>query len=49
MAIKDLYFTISEAAKELDVSRQTVYRWIADSKMTTEKIGGVILVDKSRF
>lgn len=46
MAIKDTYFTISEAAKELNVSRQTVYRWIADGKISTEKIGGVILVEK---
>ena len=46
MAIKDLYYTISEAAKELNVSRQTIYRWIADDKIPTEKIGGVILVEK---
>jgi len=41
-----MYYTISEAAGELNVSRQTVYRWIADNKIPTEKIGGVILVEK---
>jgi excisionase family DNA binding protein len=46
MALKNTYFTISEAAKELGVSRQTVYRWIEDEKIPKEKIGGVILVRK---
>ncbi len=46
MAIKDLYFTISEAAKKLNVSRQTIYRWIDDEKIPTEKVGGLILVEK---
>lgn len=46
MAIKDMYYTIFEAAKELSVSRQTIYRWIADKKIPAEKIGGVILVEK---
>lgn len=47
MAIKDMYYTISEAAKELDTSRQTIYRWIANGKIPTEKIGGVVLVEKT--
>jgi excisionase family DNA binding protein len=46
MALKDTYFTISEAAKALNVSRQTIYRWIADKKIASEKVGGVILVEK---
>jgi len=46
MALRDAYFTISEVAKELNVSRQTVYRWITDNKIPTEKIGGVLLVEK---
>ncbi len=46
MALKNTYFTISEAAKELSVSRQTVYRWIADKNISTEKVGGVILIRK---
>ena len=47
MALKDMYYTISEAARELGVSRQTIYRWIADGKVPTEKIGGVMLVEKA--
>jgi len=46
MALKDMYFSISEAAEELKVSRQTIYRWIADKKIPSEKVGGVILVEK---
>jgi len=46
MAIKDMYYTVSEAAKELDTSRQTIYRWIANNKIPIEKIGGVVLVEK---
>ena len=38
MAIKDVYFTMAEAAKELNVSRQTIYRWIADKKFPIEKM-----------
>ena len=47
MALKDMYFSISEAAKEFKVSRQTIYRWIEDKKILTEKVGGVILIDKA--
>ena len=47
MVIKDLYFTVSEAAEELGVTRQTIYRWIADNNISTEKIGGVVLIEKS--
>jgi len=48
MALKDVYYTISEAAKELNVSRQTLYRWIADNKIQVEKIGGVTLIEKPK-
>jgi len=47
MAIKNMYYTISEAAEELDTSRQTIYRWIANNKIPTEKIGGVVLIEKT--
>jgi excisionase family DNA binding protein len=46
MAVKDMFVTISEAAKILNVSRQTIYRWIEDKKFPAEKVGGMILVDK---
>ena len=46
MGIKDIYLTISETAKELNVSKQTIYRWLAENKFPSEKIGGVVLIDK---
>lgn len=46
MALKDRYFTVSEAAKKLEVSRQTVYRWIEDNEIPTESVGGVTLIKK---
>lgn len=48
MPLKDIYYTISEAAKELNVSRQTIYRWITDNKIEVEKIGGVTLIEKPK-
>ncbi len=46
MPLKDIYYSISEAAQALDVSRQTIYRWISDKKIQSEKIGGVVLIEK---
>ena len=45
-ALKDAYFTISQAAEELHVSRQTISRWIARGKITAEKVGRVTLIKK---
>jgi len=39
MVLKDKYFTVSEAAKELGVTRQTISRWISTGKIPAEKIG----------
>lgn len=52
MALKDKYLTISEFAKELGVTRQTVSRWIKGHKLSAEKIGREVLIKKrelSRF
>ena len=46
MALKDKYFTISEATKELNVTRQTISRWIKEGKLHGEKIGRETLIDK---
>jgi len=46
MAIKDRYWTISEAAKQFKVTRQTISRWIAEGKIPTEKVGREILIKK---
>ncbi len=49
MALKDEYFTISEAAKELNVTRQTISRWIKQRKIVAEKIGRETLVKKDEI
>jgi len=46
MAIKDKYFTISEAAREMNVTRQTISRWISQGKLVGEKIGRETLIKK---
>ncbi len=46
MALKDEYFTISEAAKEIKVTRQTISRWIKDGNLPTEKVGRAVLIKK---
>jgi excisionase family DNA binding protein len=46
LALKDNYFTITEAAKQLNVTRQTVSRWIASGVISGEKIGRETLIDR---
>jgi len=46
MALKDKYFTISEAAEEVGVTRQTISRWISRGKFPAEKIGREALIYK---
>jgi len=46
MTIKDRYWTISEAAEKLKVTRQTISRWITQGKIPTEKVGREILIEK---
>jgi len=46
MSIKDSYFTISEASKELGVSRQAISRWIAKGKIIAETVGREKLIAK---
>ncbi len=46
MALKDKYVTISEAARELWVTRQTISRWIRKGKIVAEKIGRETLIKK---
>ena len=44
MALKDKYFTISEAAKQLGVTRQTISRWVAKGYVPADKIGRETLI-----
>jgi excisionase family DNA binding protein len=49
MAVKDNYYTISEAAKAIGVARQTVSHWINDGKIPAEKVGRAMLIDKQKL
>ncbi len=46
MALKDNYLTASQAAKELNVTRQTISRWIAKKYVPVERVGTVALIKK---
>jgi len=49
MAIKDKYFTITEAARVAGVTRQTISRWISEGHLLAEKVGRQALIDKKDF
>jgi excisionase family DNA binding protein len=49
MALKDKYYTISEAARELNVTRQTISRWVASGKVYGERIGRETLIEKKKL
>ncbi len=49
MAIKDDYYTLSEFARLLDVTRQTVSRWLKVGQITGERIGRQVFIPKSEF
>jgi len=49
MALKDNYFTISEAARELNVTRQTISRWVANGRLAGEKIGRETLISRKEL
>lgn len=44
--LADKYFTISQAAKEVGVTRQTISRWITTGLLPAEKIGREKLILK---
>ncbi len=46
MALKDKYVTITQAAKQLGVTRQTISRWIVKGRVPGEKIGRETLIKK---
>ena len=49
MAIKDKYFTITEAAKYLHVTRQTIGLWIKEGKLPAESVGRETIIEKSQI
>ena len=46
MAIKDSYYTVSQAAKELGVTRQSISRWLNTGVLSAEKVGREKLIPK---
>lgn len=46
MALKDTYYTVSEAVKKFGITRQTIYRWIASGELSAEKVGRETLIKK---
>lgn len=49
MVLKEKYFTISEAAEKLGVTRQTLSRWVKQRKFPVERIGRETLIEKARL
>jgi excisionase family DNA binding protein len=46
MALKDEYVTITEAARLLDVTRQTISRWVSEGKLNIQRVGREALINK---
>jgi len=49
MSVKEEFFTVNESAKVLNVTRQTVYRWIKDGIIKAETIGRETLIEKTEI
>jgi excisionase family DNA binding protein len=47
--LKDRYMTISQAAKELGITRQTVSRWIREGKIEAEQVGREKLIGRENL
>ncbi len=49
MTLKDSYLTITQAAKKMGVSRQTISNWLAEGKITAESIGREKLIPRDQL
>lgn len=49
MALKDRYFSISQAADKLGVTRQSVHRWVTTGEISSEKVGRETLIKKTEI
>jgi excisionase family DNA binding protein len=49
MALKDDYFTLSEFAARVGVTRQTASRWLKDGKVVGERVGREVLIPKDEL
>lgn len=45
--ITEHFYTLTEAAARLDVNRVTIRRWIQTGKLTAQRVGRVMFIDKS--
>lgn len=46
MKIADFFYTESQVAKVLGISRMTVWRWIKDGRFDVQRVGGVVFIPK---
>jgi len=44
--LTEFYYDVPQAAKEIDVTRQTIYRWINAGKLPIVRVGKEILIGK---
>ena len=44
--IAEQFYTLAEAAKRLDVERHTVYRWVKAGRLGSQKVGGVVFIER---
>ena len=44
--IAEQFYTLVEAANWLGVERHTVWRWIKAGRMDSQKVGGVVFIEK---
>lgn len=44
--IAEHFYTLTEAANLLGVNRITIRRWVQSGKLTAQRIGSVVLIEK---
>ena len=44
--IAEQFYTLAEAANRLGVERHTVWRWIKAGRMDSQKVGGVVFIER---
>ena len=47
MNIAEFFYTLTESARVLGVERHTVQRWIKDGRLSAQRAGGVVFLEKS--
>ena len=46
LLISDHFYTQTDAAQRLSVERHTLWRWIKAGKLPSQKVGGVVFIEK---